>query len=299
MSDGNRRSAPRRSSIAAFTLIELLVVITIIATLAALLLPTLNRAQEAGRTAACKSNLHQYGLALHMYVEDFKVYPAHSGVFGTNDNPPWELRLQAYMGGLKRETVGPLAFGNQFPQAYGGLLCPSYVHLGGTVSVSGGMFCYGYNVMGYGDVFLSDNSSLGLGGDVIDGNATSGTLIRPVPESTVAQPSDTIAIGDAPIAPLSGIASSFTGVDDLGSGGNSLAFWYGPDLEGPLKQVTPAPDPRQWIRKRHEERWNVVFCDGHVENLRNAQLWNYRSDEVLKRWFRDHQPHRDMVQFLQ
>lgn len=55
----------------AFTLLELLVVIAIIATLAALLLPALAAAQQAGRKAACISNLRQIGLAIHAYASDY------------------------------------------------------------------------------------------------------------------------------------------------------------------------------------------------------------------------------------
>jgi prepilin-type N-terminal cleavage/methylation domain-containing protein len=61
----------------AFTLIELLVVIAIIAILAALLLPALSRAKQRGYSTADMNNLKEFGIALHLVVED------------NNDVMPW------------------------------------------------------------------------------------------------------------------------------------------------------------------------------------------------------------------
>jgi len=63
-----------------FTLIELLVVIAIIAILAALLMPSLTRAREAGRASVCLSNLRQQGVFNHSYMIDHdEKFPMHSG----------------------------------------------------------------------------------------------------------------------------------------------------------------------------------------------------------------------------
>ncbi|HEV2456397.1 MAG TPA: prepilin-type N-terminal cleavage/methylation domain-containing protein [Verrucomicrobiae bacterium] len=78
----------------AFSLTELLIVIAIIAILAALLLPVINRSQEEGRATACISNLRQIGVALQMYVDSnnntlpaMRDAPMDTNALATNSFP--------------------------------------------------------------------------------------------------------------------------------------------------------------------------------------------------------------------
>lgn len=82
-----------------FTLVELLVVIGVIAVLISILLPTLSRAQSAGRTTTNLSNLRQIGLALAMYRNDNRGFYPLAAWQSRPDRPRtrWPDSLYAYL----------------------------------------------------------------------------------------------------------------------------------------------------------------------------------------------------------
>jgi prepilin-type N-terminal cleavage/methylation domain-containing protein/prepilin-type processing-associated H-X9-DG protein len=273
-----------------FTILELVVVLAVIGILAGLLLPALFRARQAGHTAVCQNNLRQWGLGLRLYVDDHASYAPYS----MGDSPRagerlWYTRLARTLGIAEVPWTFAPRLGPR--PAQGIQTCPG---LSSTpLSAGGGSLrgvgSYGYNVFGVG-VY-----ELGLGGGYVDTSHSPldapGNL-RVTRDQAVLVPSDMIAVGDAIVG------------WSLWGGADENAGWahdhLGPNLPEPTALIGSRPGffsatdleaMRAVIRRRHGGRWQMVFCDGHVESGQTADWFEVRRDTVRQRWNNDNQPH--------
>jgi prepilin-type N-terminal cleavage/methylation domain-containing protein/prepilin-type processing-associated H-X9-DG protein len=248
------RIGPRQQRrISAFTLIEMLVVITIIAILAALLLPVLGRSKLAAKRVRCASNLRQLGLAVHLYWEDNNGGCFRYGGSATNGG---QLYWFGWMGpGLEGQRVFDPTPGALYPylQGRGVELCPAFDYTMSQLKLkaAGASYGYGYNL------FLSAPMPQPV--------VKQSRLLRPTGTALLADAAQ-VNTWQAPAAPDHPMLEEWYYVDDS------------------------ADQPNGHFR--HSQRAAVIFCDGHVAwesmipgslDTRLADQWVGRlPDDILR-----------------
>lgn len=213
-----------------------------------------------GRQARCKANLRQIGLGLILYVQDHDRYPyalaiSDEPVVRTDpNNKRFAVSYWDWDQALEPYT------GSQWTNAL--FKCPSYqgetlVRL--PVPDGSGMFnpmgSYAYNAWGSGSA--STMANLGLGGF---GDSQSRRPQRH--ESEIRSPSDMLAIGDA----------------------------MGYDNDYHVRAIRNGPTGSPY--PSHRLSLNMVFCDGHIENVKAVRLFQ-RTEGARRRWNYDNESHAE------
>lgn len=103
---------PNRRRHPGFTLMELIVVIAVIATLAAIVGPSVFRSAGDAKTSAARSQVEVFALALNAYRLDNDVFPTtEQGLYALRTEPTGDEPLRGWRGPYVSKEIAPDPWG--------------------------------------------------------------------------------------------------------------------------------------------------------------------------------------------
>ena len=143
----DRSHLPCETRTSGFTLTELLVASAMVATLAVLLVPALSTANETSKAAVCLGNMHQWGLAISMYCEEWNDYFPREGYAYTPPSSNDGVWYNVWLPYLNQPRLMDLYTSGNPPKA--GMksiwICPSATNTTYSPVDANPYFTYGFN----------------------------------------------------------------------------------------------------------------------------------------------------------
>jgi len=248
---GTNTSRPGRArpwtSRAGFSLIELLIVLAIIVVLLGLLLPVLSAARQAARSTQCLQTLRQWSAAYEMYLNNNR---GKSFAIGS-----YPSRMELGSPPMWWDLLQPY-----HPEIKQSLLCPEATDPA-NVAPSNAFQAWG--------PFTFWDAPGQVRGTYIGSYGVNGWLYQAPPGSQLGT-APIVSPATSPAAPLIPVFFDCIRIDVLPASADTAVFGG-----GGMGAVS---------FKRHRAGINLVFADGHAENLAVPELWKLHwSDDFQSR----------------